>query len=194
MIMVIEYMSEYFGMILVALALLVVQAICDLALPDYMANIVNNGVISGNVNFIVQTGGKMILLTLLSAACTIVTGYFAARIAANTARDMRADVFKRVQTFSNPELEKFSPASLITRTTNDITQIQLLIVLAVRMLFYSAILGTGGTIKAISESQTLSWTIVGSVLALVVLIMVLLIMVMPKMRIMQTLVDKVNLI
>jgi ATP-binding cassette, subfamily B, multidrug efflux pump len=194
MIMVIEYMSEYFGMFLGALALLVVQAICDLSLPDYMSDIVNNGVISGNVNYIVQTGGKMILLTLVSAACTIVTGYFAARIAAYTARDMRADVFKRVQTFSNPELDKFSPASLITRTTNDITQIQLLIVLMVRMLFYSAILGTGGAIKAISESQSLSWTIVGAVLALVVLIFILFNVVMPKMRIMQTLVDRVNLI
>ena len=194
MLMVLEYMSEYIGMFLGALALLVVQAICDLALPDYMSDIVNNGVINGNVNNIVQIGGKMIAVTLVSAVCVIITGYFAARIAANTARDMRADVFKRVQTFSNPELEKFSPASLITRTTNDITQIQLLIVLMVRMLFYSAILGTGGAIKAVSESRTLSWTIVGSVLALVLLIIVIIVTVMPKMRIMQTLVDKVNLI
>ncbi len=89
---------------------MVVQAICDLSLPDYMSNIVDTGVINGNVNYILQTGGKMILITLLSAACMIVTGYFAARIAAYTARDMRADVFKRVQTFSNPELDKFSPA------------------------------------------------------------------------------------
>ncbi len=194
MIMVLEYMSEYMGMFLAALALLVVQAICDLSLPDYMADIVDKGVINGNVNFIVQTGVKMILITLLSAVCMIVTGYLAARIAASTARDMRADVFKRVQTFSNPELDKFSPASLITRTTNDITQIQMLIVMMVRMLFYSAILGVGGAIKAVSESRTLSWTIVGAVLALVVLIIVLFYMVMPRMRIMQTLVDKVNLI
>src|SRR5689334_833641 len=137
MIMVLEYMSEYSGMFLGALALLVLQAICDLALPDYMSDIVNNGVISGNAGYIVQIGGKMLLITFLGAVCMIVTGYFAARIAANTARDMRADVFKRVQTFSQPELEKFSPASLITRTTNDITQIQMLIVLMVRMLFYS---------------------------------------------------------
>ena len=194
MILVMEYMLEYPGMILGVLTLLVVQAICDLSLPDYMSNIVDTGVINGNVNYILQTGGKMILITLLSAACMIVTGYFASRIAAFTARDLRADVFKRVQTFSNPELDKFSPASLITRTTNDITQIQLLIILMMRLVFYSAILGTGGAIKAISESRTLSWTIVGAVLALVVLIIILFIIVMPKMRIMQTLVDKVNLI
>ncbi|HUI87912.1 MAG TPA: ABC transporter ATP-binding protein [Anaerolineales bacterium] len=189
-----EYMLEYPGMIMGALTLLVVQAICDLSLPDYMSDLVDTGVISGNVNYIIQTGGKMILITLLSAACMVVTGYFASRIAAYTARDMRADVFKRVQTFSNPELDKFSPASLITRTTNDITQIQLLIILMVRMVFYSAILGTGGAIKAVSESRTLSWTIVGAVLALVVLIIILFNVVMPRMRIMQTLVDKVNLI
>jgi ATP-binding cassette, subfamily B, multidrug efflux pump len=194
MIMVVEYMSEYFGMIVGALALLVVQAICDLALPDYMANIVNTGVLSGNVGYIVQTGLKMLLITLLSAACSIAVGYFAARTAANTARDIRADVFKRVQTFSNPELDKFSPASLITRTTNDITQIQLLIVLMVRMLFYAAILGVGGAIKAISESRTLSWTIVGAILVLVIIIIILFNVVMPKMRLMQTLVDQVNLI
>jgi ATP-binding cassette subfamily B multidrug efflux pump len=194
MILVIEYMLEYPGMILGALTLLVVQAICDLSLPDYMSDIVDNGVLNGNVNYILQIGGKMILITLLSAACMIVTGYFASRIAAFTARDMRADVFKRVQTFSNPELDKFSPASLITRTTNDITQIQLLIIMMMRMVVYSAILGTGGAIKAISESRTLSWTIVGAVLALVVLIIILFIIVMPRMRLMQTLVDKLNLI
>ena len=194
MILVIEYMLEYPGMILGALTLLVVQAICDLSLPDYMSDIVDNGVLNGNVNYILQIGGKMILITLLSAACMIVTGYFASRIAAFTARDMRADVFKRVQTFSNPELDKFSPASLITRTTNDITQIQLLIIMMMRMVVYSAILGTGGAIKAISESRTLSWTIVGAVLALVVIIIILFIIVMPRMRLMQTLVDKLNLI
>lgn len=194
MTMILKYMSEYSGMVFGALALLVVQAMCDLALPSYMADIVNNGVISGNVEYIVQTGIKMVLITLLSAACAIAVGYFAARTAAYTARDMREDVFKRVQTFSNPELDKFSHASLITRTTNDITQIQLLIVLMVRMVFYAAILGTGGAIKAISESRTLSWTIVGAVLTLVIVIIVLFTMVMPKMRKMQTLVDQVNLI
>ena len=152
MIMVFEYMSEYSAMLLIALALLVVQAICDLSLPDYMADIVNTGVLNGNVNFIVQIGFKMLLITLLSAASSIATGYFAARIAAFTARDMRADVFKRVQTFSNPELDKFSPASLITRTTNDITQIQLLIVLLVRMLFYAVIMGTGGISRPLPKA------------------------------------------
>jgi ATP-binding cassette subfamily B protein len=192
--MVFEYMSEYIGMLVGALALLVLQAICDLSLPNYMSDIVDTGVLGGNVNYIVQTGIKMVLITLLSAACSIAVGYFAARIAANTARDIRADLFKRVQTFSNPELDKFSPASLITRTTNDITQIQLLIVLLVRMLFYAAILGTGGAIMAISESRTLSWNIIAAILALVIVIFILFNLVMPKMRRMQTLVDKVNLI
>jgi ATP-binding cassette, subfamily B, multidrug efflux pump len=194
MIMVLEYMSEYIGMFLAAIALLIIQAICDLSLPGYMADIVNNGVLTGDTNYIVQIGGKMLLITLVSAVCLIATGYLSARIAAYSARDMREDVFKRVQTFSHPELDKFSPASLITRTTNDITQIQLVIVMMVRMLFYSAIIAVGGAIKAISESRTLSWTIVAAVLALVVIIVILFYMVMPRMRIMQTLVDKVNLI
>jgi ATP-binding cassette subfamily B protein len=194
MVMVFEYMSEYFGMLMGALTLLVIQAICDLTLPDYMSDIVNTGVLSGNVNFILQTGLKMVLITLFSAVCSIAVGFFAARIAAFTARDMRADVFRRVQTFSNTELDKFSPASLITRTTNDITQIQMLIVMLVRMLFYAGIMGVGGAIKAISESRTMSWTIVGAVLALVLVIIVIFNIAMPKMRMMQILVDKVNLI
>jgi len=194
MIMVFEYMSEYIGMLAGALALLAAQAICTLALPNYMSDILDNGVLTGSVNYIVQTGIKMMLITLLSAACSVAVGYFAARIAANTSRDIRADLFKRVETFSNPELDKFSAASLITRTTNDITQIQFLIVLLVRMLFYAAILGTGGAIMAISESRTLSWNIIAAILALVILIFILFNLVMPKMRRMQTLVDKVNLI
>ncbi|MDR3573225.1 MAG: ABC transporter ATP-binding protein [Anaerolineaceae bacterium] len=194
MIMVFEYMSGYIGMLAGALTLLVVQAICDLALPNYMSDIVDTGVLSGNVNYIIQTGIKMVLITFLSAACSIVVGYFASRIAANTSRDIRADLFKRVQTFSNPELDKFSPASLITRTTNDITQIQLLIVMLVRMLFYAVILGTGGAIKAVSESTALSWNIIAAILALVVVILVLITVVMPRMRKMQSLVDRLNLI
>jgi ATP-binding cassette, subfamily B, multidrug efflux pump len=194
MIMVLEYMSGYLGMVTIALALTIVQAICDLSLPAYMSDIVNDGVLSGNVAYIVQTGLKMLLITAVSAACAIAVGYFAARTAANTARDLRADVFKRVQTFSNPELDKFSPASLITRTTNDITQIQLLIVLLVRMLFYAVVIAIGGAIKALSESRTMSWTIIVAILALVLVIIVLFYVVMPKMRRMQSLVDRVNLI
>ena len=194
MIMVMEYVSQYYGMLIATVALLVVQVICDLSLPGYMSDIVNNGVISGDVAYIVQIGMKMLLVTLLSGMCAVATGYFAARTAAYTARDLRADVFKRVQTFSNPELDKFSPASLITRTTNDITQIQLLIVLVVRMGLYAILLGTGGAIKAISESRTLSWNIVAEILALVILIVILFELVIPKMRKMQTLVDRVNLI
>lgn len=194
MIMVLEYMSGYSGMIVAALVFTVIQASCDLALPGYMADIVNIGVIGGNINYIIQTGIKMLLITLLSAASAIAVGYFAARTAAFAAGDMRADVFKRVQTFSNPELDKFSPASLITRTTNDITQIQMVIVMMVRMIFYAVILGIGGVIKAISESRALSGTIIVAVLALVAIIAVLFTVVMPKMRRMQTLVDQVNLI
>jgi ATP-binding cassette subfamily B multidrug efflux pump len=95
MIMIIEYMLEYSGMIVAALAFTAVQAACDLALPGYMADIVNIGVINGNVNYIIQTGITMLLITLLSAVCAIAIGYFAARTAAFTAGDMRTDVFKR---------------------------------------------------------------------------------------------------
>ncbi|MEZ4710196.1 MAG: hypothetical protein R3A44_23535 [Caldilineaceae bacterium] len=109
MTLVFEYMWEYSGMLLVALALLVVQAICDLALPDFMADIVNTGVLNGNA-FILQVGLKMIGITLLGAASSIVVGYFAAGLR-HLSRAICGDLFRRVQTFSNPELDKFSTAS-----------------------------------------------------------------------------------
>ena len=109
MIMVFEYMSEYIGMLSGALALLVAQAICDLSLPNYMSDIVDTGVLSGNINYIVQTGIKMILITLLSAACSVTVGYFAARIAAFTARRMRAMYSRECRLFRTLNSINFRP-------------------------------------------------------------------------------------
>ena len=99
-------------------------------------------------NYMLRVGGIMLLLTLLSGACTIAVGYLSAKIAAGTARDIRRDVFKNVESFSSAEFNKFSTASLITRSTNDITQIQMVVVMMVRMVFYAPILGIGGVIIA----------------------------------------------
>lgn len=189
-----QYMKQYIGMLLCAIALLFVQAMCDLALPDYMSDIVNTGVMGGNSPYIWKTGGKMLLVTLLGTAASIIMGYFAAMIAANVARDLRSDVFKKVQNFSSTEFDKFSTASLITRTTNDITQIQTLLVMVIRMVFYAPILGVGGVIKALSESTSMTWVIGIAVICLIGVIAVLFSIAMPKFKLVQSLIDRLNLV
>lgn len=194
MIKVLKYLKSYTGIILCAVGLLLVQAICDLALPDYMAKIVNSGVMSGNTNYIIKTGGTMILVTLLGMVASVTVGYFAAMAAAGVSHDLRLDLFKKVEQFSNAEFDQFSTASLITRTTNDITQIQTVLVMMIRMVFYAPILGVGGTIKAISSSPSMSWIIGVAVIVLIGLIMILFSIVMPKFKMVQKLVDRLNLV
>jgi ATP-binding cassette subfamily B protein len=191
---VFEYMKQYIGMVLMAVALLFVQAMCDLSLPDYMSDIVDTGVIGGNIQFIVNTGMKMLGLTLLSAACAIIVGFLGARIAAYVSRDMRSDVFKKVQNFSSAEFDKFSTASLITRTTNDITQIQTLLVMMIRMLLYAPIVAVGGAIKALNNSVSMSGSILVAIICIVGFMLFLFAVAFPKMQIVQKLVDRLNLV
>ncbi|MCL2832841.1 MAG: ABC transporter ATP-binding protein/permease [Treponema sp.] len=191
---IIEYLKPYLGILAIAIMLLVVQAMCDLALPDYMSDIINKGIMNNSIDYILQIGGKMLLVTLLGAASSIAMGYCAATIAAGVSHDIRFDVFQKVQGFSNAEIDKFGTASLITRTTNDITQIQMMLLIAIRMVFYSPILGTGGVINAVSRSTSMTWIIAVTVIVLIGFIMVMFAFVMPKFRIVQQLVDRLNLV
>jgi len=188
------YMKPYLGMVLCAIALLFVQATCDLALPDYMSDIVNTGVMGGNTPFIWKTGGNMLLVALTGAAASIIVGYFAAQIAASVSRDLRSDVFRKVSGFSNAAFDKFSTASLITRTTNDITQIQTLMVMMIRMVFYAPIMGFGGVMKAVANSASMTWVISIAIICLIGVIIVLYSVAMPKFQLVQKLIDRLNLV
>ena len=185
------YMKRYYLWLIVAVVMLFIQAICDLALPDYMSDIVNDGVMGGSIPLIAKYGLKMIGVTLLGTVVSVFVGYLAANVAAKVSRDMRKDVYKKVELFSNAEFDKFSTASLITRTTNDITQFQNLLI---RMVFYAPILGIGGAVKALENSKELSWIIIVSLSAIVILIVFMFLVAMPKMTLMQKLVDKLNLV
>jgi len=191
---IISYVKPYLGMLLCAIALLFVQAICDLSLPDYMSDIINTGVLSGNVPFICTTGLKMLLITFLGTLVSVMVSLIAARIAASMARDIRLDVFKKVESFSSTELDKFSTSSLITRTTNDITQIQTLVVMVVRIVCYAPIMGVGGVIKAVSNSASMSWILAIAVLCLVGVIAIIFVVAVPKMQAIQKLIDRLNLV
>ncbi len=144
--------------------------------------------------YILSAGAKMLLIALISAVCIVGVGFLGSRTAAGLSRNLRKAVFTKVESFSNTELDKFSTASLITRTTNDITQIQMLMVIMIRIVFYAPILGVGGVFKAISRSASMSWIIAVAVIALLGLIVLVFIIAMPKFKSIQKLIDRLNLV
>jgi ATP-binding cassette subfamily B protein len=145
-------------------------------------------------NYILRTGGAMLLISLLGGACTITVGYFASRTAAGAARDIRKAVFTKVESFSSTEFDNFSTASLITRSTNDVTQVQMVIFMIIRMVFFAPIIGIGGVIRAIDKSANMWWLIAVAVVALLSLILIVFAISLPKFKIMQSLIDRLNLV
>jgi len=145
-------------------------------------------------NYIIHAGILMLLLTLLSVTCTIVVGWLSARTAAGLSRDLRRNVFQKVESFSNTEFDKFSTASLITRTTNDVTQIQMVVIMMMRMVIYAPIIGVGGVIRAIGKSTSMWWLIGLAVIVLLGLILTIFTITLPKFKIMQKLIDRLNLV
>ncbi|WP_313584390.1 ABC transporter ATP-binding protein [Lacrimispora sp.] len=189
-----RYFKPYILFLAVSVALLYSQATCDLSLPDFMSDIVNKGITTGNTSYILKVGFQMLGIALISACCTILVGFIAARIAAGVSRDMRQDIFTKIESFSNSELEKYSTSSLITRTTNDITQIQQLIVMVIRIVFYAPIMGVGGVIHALDKNKSMSWIIALSVALLLVVVFSMLAVVMPSFQFVQKLIDRLNLV
>ncbi len=145
-------------------------------------------------DYILHTGALMLLVSLLSGACTVTVGFLSAKTAAGLARDLRRFVFTKVESFSSTEFDKFSTASLITRSTNDITQIQMVVIMMVRMVFYAPIIGIGGVIRAMSKDVSMWWIIAVAVFTLITLIMVVYQIAVPKFRTIQKLIDRLNLV
>jgi ATP-binding cassette subfamily B protein len=144
--------------------------------------------------YIILLGVKMIVLSVLSALCVVGVGFFASKIAAGLARNLRKKLFEKVESFSKREFDKLSTASLITRTTNDITQIQTLVVMMIRTFFYAPFVAVGGIILALQKSPSMSWIIAVAVIALLTLIITIYKNAVPKFKIIQALVDKLNLV
>lgn len=146
------------------------------------------------VRYIVIKGLEMLGIALLGVLAAVLVGFFASRISSGVAKQMRSDVFRKVESFSNTEFDKFSTASLITRTTNDVTQVQMLISMGLRLMCYAPIMGVGGIIFALQKSVSLSWIIVLAVIVLLGLVVVLLNVAMPKFKSLQRLTDRLNLV
>lgn len=146
------------------------------------------------VRYIVMKGLEMLGIALLGVLAAVLVGFFASRISSGVAKQMRSDVFRKVESFSNTEFDKFSTASLITRTTNDVTQVQMLISMGLRLMCYAPIMGVGGIIFALQKSVSLSWIIALAVIVLLGLVIVLLNVAMPKFKSLQRLTDRLNLV
>ena len=145
-------------------------------------------------NYIFKTGAIMLGIALISMVATVAVGYLGARVAAKLGRNLRKQVFEKVVSFSNKEMDEFSTASLITRSTNDIQQVQMLMVMLLRIVFYAPILAIGGVIKVLNTNTSMAWIIGVAVLAIVSVVLLLFGLVMPKFKSVQKLVDRVNLV
>jgi len=189
-----KYLKPYAALIFIAIVLLIVQVVSDLSLPNYMSDIVNIGIRQGDIGYIGRTGLMMLLFALLSAACMVLVGLIGARVAAGFSMDLRKEVFTKVENFSSGEFDRFGASSLITRTTNDITQIQMVVFLSIRMLVYAPLLGVGGAVMALKKSVSMSWMIAVAVIVLVGVIFLLFSAALPKFKLIQKLTDKLNLV
>jgi ATP-binding cassette, subfamily B, multidrug efflux pump len=145
-------------------------------------------------DYITHTGMLMLLVTLVSVVCTVIVGYLSARIGSGLARTLRREVFQRVESFSSAEFDRFSTASLITRTTNDITQVQMVVIMMLRMVIYAPIIGVGGVIRALSKTVTMWWLIALAVIVLLGLILTVFSIALPKFKSIQSLIDRLNLV
>jgi ATP-binding cassette subfamily B protein len=168
----------------------------QMAVTAVKAEYDNLGMDTGKLqtNYILNTGVIMLLISLLSGVSTIIVGLLASRTAAGLARDLRKDVFKKVESFSGAEFNKFSTASLITRSTNDVTQIQNVTVIMMRMVFYAPIIGIGGIIRAVGKSPNMWWILAVAVITLLGLILIVFSISLPKFKLIQKLIDRINLV
>lgn len=194
MLKLFKYFKPY-TLELIALVFLVIGVVAaTLQLPDYMADIINNGVVKSNNNIIFHNAYLMLLVSLGGGFCTIGVGYLSSRVATGLSRDIREKVFSRVESFSLLEFNKFSTASLMTRSTNDIQQIQTVMVFLLRMVLQAPITAIWAIYKAYNLAPSLSWIIALAVIILFGIVFTLFSIALPKFKLLQKLIDRLNLV
>ena len=193
-----SYYLKYWYLILAAFVLLVTEALCDLELPDYMKNIVNTLTdlnAADKTRTILYYGGIMLGYAAATTICAVAVGYIAAILGSKASRDLRRDLFDKVSAFSAADVDKFTVSSLITRSTNDVTQIQNFSIMLVRMVMYAPVMAIGGIVKAVrltADMSYLLWVIVAAVALVLIAIIALMAIVQPKFMKLQTLIDRLN--
>ena len=191
---VLKYYKPYIPYIIFIVLFLFGQAMCELALPAYMSDIIDEGIVKGDMPYIWRTGAIMIVISVGTLAFAMAGDFLAARTAAKSSRDIRHALFNKVTNFSAAELEEFSTASLITRSTNDVQTVQQTTVMLLRMAIFAPCMGIGSVVRALQTSVSLSWT-VGIALGAIVIIMAgSFFLVLPKFKVLQQKLDRMNLI
>ena len=170
------------------------QVYATLQLPALMADIINNGIVSGDMDHIWRDGGLMLLLVLLSAAASFAASYLSARVGAYFSRDLRTAIFTKIMQFNMVDMKKYSTASLITRTTNDVNQLQMIIVLMLTLMLRAPLFCILGLVMAIQTAPEMSWIIVVGITGVVVSSTIILSIVGPKFKVFQSMIDKVTLL
>lgn len=194
MLKLFKHLKPYVWLIIPLVILTYLQVMANLQLPDYMAKIINDGIIGESMNAIYRNGGIMLLVTLGGGIAAVGVGFLATRVATSFARDIRRKVFEKVESFSIAEFNSLSTASLITRSTNDIQQIQMVTLMILRMVLMAPFMAIGALQNAIQNAPELSWIIAMAVGALFVIIVVLFTTALPKFKILQKMVDMLNLV
>ncbi|HEX2347779.1 MAG TPA: ABC transporter ATP-binding protein [Ktedonobacterales bacterium] len=194
MIRLFRFLKHYIGMILLVFLLVFVQSMANLYLPTLLADIINNGIVKNDQNYILREGGIMLLVTLGGAIAAIISAYFAAHVAVGFGRDVRAKLFTHVSKFSLHEFDQVGTASMITRTTNDTNQVQTVLLIMLSMLISAPMMAIGGIILAYQQDATLTWTLAAAIPVLVIVILLVMTKAIPLFQIMQVKIDKVNLV
>jgi ATP-binding cassette, subfamily B, multidrug efflux pump len=188
------YLKPYAAAVILVLILAFFQSISDLYLPTLMSDIVNIGIINSDINYILKTGGFMLFIAGCGVVCSILVGYFSSHIAMGLGRIIRNNLFRHVTNFSLSEFDKLGTPSLITRTTNDITQIQNVVMVMFRMMIMAPITCVGGLIMALSKDSGLAWVILVVIPILVAVILVIAVNAFPLFQAIQKKIDRINLV
>lgn len=189
-----KYLKPYWWQVVILLLATGGQVFATLQIPALMADVINNGIVKEDTNYIWQQGLIMLGIALVSAGCALVSSYFSARVGANFSRDIRADVYRKVLSLNLADTKEFSTASLINRTTDDVNQVQQAIMMMLSVMLLAPMFCIFALIMAIKTAPDMSWIIAVGIVAILILVSALLGFTMPKFKIFQKLVDKVTLL
>ena len=191
---VLKYLAPYWWQIILVTIFTYANVWGSLQLPTLMSNIVNNGIINNDMDYIISTGLRMLLVAAVAATAAIVTGFLASRIATGFSRQLRLASFQKIESFSLSEINKFSTASLITRSTNDIQQIQMVTFMILRIAVQAPLMAIGAVFSALHTAPNMAWIMALSVTVLLIMVITIFCLVVPKFKIQQKLVDQLNLV
>ncbi|MBR2725865.1 ABC transporter ATP-binding protein, partial [Candidatus Saccharibacteria bacterium] len=194
MFKLLRFLKPYWWQVILLLVMTGGQAFCTLMLPSIMADVINNGIVPNNTDYIWRQGLVMLMMTIVAGACSLGANYFSARIGAKYSRDVRAAIYVKVLSLNLEDTKDISTASLINRTTNDVTQVQQAIMMMLSLMLFSPMMFIFALVMAIRTAVEMSWIVVVGVTAIVIVATIILTLVVPKFKIFQKLIDRITLV